>query len=59
MTKDELDQYAWALSLSEDDIDRMVEEGEFETACPHGCVVEPDGVCPHGFSSPLLILGLI
>ena len=30
-----------------------------ETACPHGCVVEPDGECPHGFRSPLLVLGVI
>lgn len=24
-----------------------------------GCDVEPDGRCPHGFSSPLLVLGII
>jgi hypothetical protein len=24
-----------------------------------GCAVEPDGVCPHGFRSPLLVLGII
>lgn len=29
------------------------------TACPDGCEVEPDGRCCHGYSSPLLLLGLI
>lgn len=24
-----------------------------------GCIVEPDGVCPHGEESPLLIAGCI
>lgn len=24
-----------------------------------GCTVEPDGQCPHGHQSPLLILGMI
>ena len=24
-----------------------------------GCRVEPDGVCQHGYSSPLLLLGMI
>jgi hypothetical protein len=23
------------------------------------CVVEPDGECPHGYKSPLLLLGMI
>jgi len=30
-----------------------------ETACEEGCEVEPDGKCPHGFPSPLRILGYI
>lgn len=29
----------------------------YETA--DGCEVEPDGKCPHGYSSPLLLLGII
>lgn len=54
-----VDQYAWALSLDFADLERMECAGAYETACPHGCEVEPDGHCPHGYSSPLLILGLI
>jgi anaerobic ribonucleoside-triphosphate reductase activating protein len=34
-------------------------EGWSPTKCPHGCVVEPDGVCPHEFKSVALELGLI
>lgn len=33
--------------------------GTFETDCEHGCIVEPDGTCPHGVPSPLLAAGLI
>ena len=29
------------------------------TDCPEGCVVEPDGHCPHGFESAGLTAGLI
>jgi len=54
-----VDQHAWALSLDFADLERMECAGAYETACPHGCEVEPDGHCPHGYSSPLLILGLI
>jgi hypothetical protein len=28
-------------------------------ACDEGCEVEPDGICPHGCKSVLLILGYI
>lgn len=34
-------------------------EGWSEAECPHGCVVEPDGICPHDFKSIALELGLI
>jgi hypothetical protein len=34
-----------------------ITEGTVETV--DGCIVEPDGVCPHGFLSPLLEAGLI
>jgi len=27
--------------------------------CPDGCIVEPDGICEHGFKSWLLIMGAI
>jgi len=29
------------------------------TDCPDGCVVEPDGTCPHGYVSAGLSAGLI
>ena len=29
------------------------------TRCEHGCEVEPDGVCPHGAQSVMLLAGLI
>ncbi len=29
------------------------------TKCPEGCLVEPDGVCPHGFKSVALEYRLI
>ena len=36
-----------------------LDEGWSEAECLSGCVVEPDGVCPHGFKSIALELGLI
>jgi hypothetical protein len=29
------------------------------TDCQHGCMVEPDGTCPHGYRSAALTLGVI
>ena len=40
-------------------IAECLDEGWSPTRCPTGCVVEPDGVCPHGFQSVALELGLI
>lgn len=34
-------------------------EGWFPTECPEGCIVEPDGICPHKFKSIALELGLV
>jgi hypothetical protein len=36
-----------------------VEDAMGETDCEHGCYVEPDGVCPHGFMSAGLSAGVI
>ena len=36
-----------------------LDDGWCPTRCPEGCVVEPDGVCPHNFKSIALELGLI
>ena len=40
---------------------KQLEKWESEGTCktPDGCVVEPDGVCPHGHESWMLIMGLI
>jgi hypothetical protein len=41
----------------------MLEEYAFESivpsVCPHGCEVEPDGKCSHGFKSFMLVMGVI
>ena len=34
-------------------------EGGCQAACVHECWVEPDGYCPHGKPSWLLVMGLI
>jgi hypothetical protein len=34
-------------------------EGGCEAACPDHCWVEPDGTCPHGKPSWLIVIGLI
>ena len=34
-------------------------ESEGYCTTPDGCIVEPDGECPHGEKSWLLILGMI
>lgn len=36
-----------------------LDEGWCPTECAENCVVEPDGVCPHGFKSVALELGFI
>lgn len=36
-----------------------LERGFCPTECPEGCVVEPDGVCPHDFKSVAVEHGLI
>lgn len=45
-------------------MDAIAEEGDAddvmgETDCPHGCHVEDDGTCSHGFESAALTAGLI
>lgn len=34
-------------------------EGECPACCSDGCLVEPDGVCPDGFPSVLIEMGMI
>lgn len=50
----------WALDFQDDPEaveNALLYDGVVEAA--DGCTVEPDGVCPHGHESPLLVLGLI
>lgn len=46
-----------AYRLTPSRLEKMVYEGI--STCCDGCRVEPDGMCPHGYRSPLLVLGLI
>lgn len=47
-----------ALSLSDEDIADMLLD-RVAVITIDNCIVEPDGVCPHGYPSPLRVLGLI
>lgn len=40
-------------------IEECLDEGWSPTKCSTGCVVEPDGICPHGFRSIALEYGFI
>lgn len=51
------DEKAYANNLTEDELEAIMMDGDCETI--DGCVVEPDGSCPHGYSSPLVLLGMI
>lgn len=46
-----------AESLTEDEIASMICDSVVEAA--DGCEVEPDGMCQHGYRSPLVVLGLM
>jgi len=37
-------------------VDYEADEHMGATDCPEGCVVEPDGHCPHGYESAMLTL---
>jgi hypothetical protein len=40
-------------------LEKWARDGVAEAACLHRCKVEPDGECPHGKSSWLVVLGYI
>ncbi len=42
-----------------DFIETCLDKGWCPTKCSHNCVVEPDGLCPHGFQSVALEHGFI
>jgi hypothetical protein len=47
----------WVNQLDFEDLEEIMWEGVTEAF--DGCPVEPDGRCPHGYRSPLLILGMM
>jgi hypothetical protein len=47
------------LELAIDDGETDVDELLGTTDCEHGCFVEPDGTCAHGWRSAALSAGLI
>jgi len=40
-------------------IEELMDESVVPACCSDGCMVEPDGTCPHGCPSVLLECGLI
>ena len=52
-----LDEGQHAHNFTDEEVVEMMFGGVVTTV--DGCCVEPDGKCPHGYLSPLLILGLI
>lgn len=48
---------AYIDNLTMDEVEAMILDSVVETA--DGCQVEPDGRCPHGYSSPLLLLHMM
>lgn len=53
--------FAWPEPTMEEPDDEQLEEWMIDDVCEatDGCVVEPDGVCPHGYPSWLIQLGLV
>lgn len=49
---------AHASQLTEEDLRAFIFDADNPEASD-GCIVEPDGICPHGRPSPLLVLGVI
>jgi hypothetical protein len=47
------------LSYTASELEEMLDSGMAFADCEEGCVVEPDGECPHGHPSVLILLGLI
>ena len=41
------------------DVEELMDDpASVPACCSEGCMVEPDGVCPHGFKSVLIEMGL-
>ena len=53
-TKEEEQEYADGFCVG--DLESMMFDGDIEAI--DGCIVDPDGQCQHGYSSPLLLLNI-
>jgi hypothetical protein len=51
----------YPIPTMEEPDEAQIEEWVYDSVCDatDGCTVEPDGVCPHGYPSWLVYLGLI
>jgi hypothetical protein len=48
----------WASTeLMSGNLEKGIWDGEVQVF--DSCTVEPDGICPHGYKSPLVLLGLV
>jgi hypothetical protein len=60
---DEFDPELEASFMENVDLEAVMSESLFGASCgvevADGCVVEPDGKCCHGYSSPLILAGLM
>jgi hypothetical protein len=46
-------------NVTNEGMSEISEELMGDTDCPHGCYVEPDGYCPHGYVSAAITAGVI
>lgn len=59
LTDTETEKRSHAEAIFNEFIEICLDEDWCPIKCPEGCIVEPDGVCPHNFKSIALELGLI
>lgn len=61
MAKRTAEETRWPEPETEEPDLETLQDWDFEGVCEasDGCIVEPDGICPHGHPSWLLRLGLI
>lgn len=52
-------EYEYFLRLTDQDEEEIYIDLSAAPVTADGCRVAPDGTCPHGYRSPLLLLGLI
>lgn len=45
--------------IAEDDLDELAFASAVPACCAEGCMVEPDGHCPHGHPSVLIEMGVV